>query len=453
MPFVNFYVGETEINKKFKGCYKKTAPQKGTVGTLSGEWIPTPLQNITPIQNSDVPGLWVFAANDGEYIKMVGMQYGEGNAPERVDGRAMEVSGSNSEINSDTIPTLWSNASIKDITEQEYTLTISNNSPLQSVNQCMEQTAQSGTSIFSITNMNNNGLAQCAIGEDVETPSGALMQNVDEPQCLKNPQAESVFTVQTSQGSSDTLGKTYLGKKEKGDKKMVFHQYPDSMLSMGQQYVKHGDFDSPDNNLTDADITNTSSEQCKQYCINRGQDCKGFVYDKVNNTCTLKSEIYPTSKREINNTKDIYTRMPSVNNDGSCPNGIEAVNTGFLGKNGFLSSDQMSLDFKCETEANVSKEINSLDASYKTLTDEVIGLRKENNRILKGFRKVRNDVNDKSKEYKDVQKQIEKRKNNPTVGKLLMDSQQLQTSFSMRNTGLVLGLILLSIFLLRVLRK
>jgi len=453
MSFANFYVGETEINKKFKGCYKKTAPQKGTVGTLSGEWIPNPHPNIKPIENTDIPGLWVFAFNDGKYIKMVGMQYGEGAVPKRVDGRAMRVRGNNGEINSNTIPQLWSNASIKDISEEKYTLTVSNNSPLQSVNQCMEQTAQSGTSIFSITNMNSNGLAQCASGKDVETPSGALLQNVDEPQCLKNPQAESVFTVETSQGNSDTLGKTYLGKKEKGNKKMIFHEYPDSMLSMGKQYMKHGDFDSPDNNLTDADITNASSEQCKQYCINRGQDCKGFVYDKANNTCSLKNEIYPTSKREINNTKDIYTRMPSIKNNGSCPDGIEAVNTGFLNKNGFLSSDQMSLDFQCETEANVSKEINSLDASYKTLTDEVIGLRKENNNILKGFQEVRNDVEDKSNDYNDIQKQIKKHKNNPTVGKLLMDSQQLQTTFSMRNTGLVLGLILLSIFLLRVLRK
>ena len=453
MPFANFYVGETEINKKFKGCYKKTAPQKGTVGTLSGEWIPNPLGNIIPIENTDIPGLWIFASNDGEYIKMVGMQYGEGAISKRVDGRAMKVNSNNGVINSNTIPQLWSNASIKDISEQEYTLTISNNSPLQSVNQCMEQTAQSGTSIFSITNMNSNGLGQCLTGKDVETPSGALMENLDEEQCLKNSEADSVFTVQTSEGNSDTLGKTYLGKKEKEDKKMTFHEYPNSMLSMGQQYVKHGDFDSPDNNLTDADITNASSDQCKQYCINRGQQCKGFVYDKVNNTCTLKSEIYPTSKREINNTKDIYTRMPSIKNNGSCPNGIEAVNTGFLNKNGFISSDQMSLDFQCETEANVSKEINSLDASYKTLTDEVIGLRKENNRIIKGFQKVRNDVNDKSNEYKEINKEIEKRKNNPTVGKLLMDSQQLQTTFSMRNTGLVLGLILLSIFLLRVLRK
>jgi predicted patatin/cPLA2 family phospholipase len=388
------------------------------VGTLSGEWIPNPHPNIKPIENTDIPGLWVFAFNDGKYIKMVGMQYGEGAVPKRVDGRAMRVRGNNGEINSNTIPQLWSNASIKDISEEKYTLTVSNNSPLQSVNQCMEQTAQSGTSIFSITNMNSNGLAQCASGKDVETPSGALLQNVDEPQCLKNPQAESVFTVETSEGNSYTLGKTYLGKKEKGNKKMIFHEYPDSMLSMGKQYMKHGDFDSPDNNLTDADITNASSEQCKQYCINRGQDC-----------------------------------MPSIKNNGSCPDGIEAVNTGFLNKNGFLSSDQMSLDFQCETEANVSKEINSLDASYKTLTDEVIGLRKENNNILKGFQEVRNDVEDKSNDYNDIQKQIEKHKNNPTVGKLLMDSQQLQTTFSMRNTSLVLGLILLSIFLLRVLRK
>ena len=113
----------------------------------------------------------------------------------------------------------------------------------------------------------------------------------------------------------------------------------------------------------------------------------------------------------------------------------------------------MSLDFQCDTEANVSKELNSLDASYETLTDEVVGLRKENNRILKGFRELSQDVHDKTKDYYEVQKKIKKRKNNPTVNRLLMDTEQLQSAFSMRNTGLALALLLLSIFLLRVLRK
>ena len=456
MPFANFYVGETEINKQFKGCYRHSAPPKGAVGTLSGEWIPSPLQNIKPIQNTDIPGLWVFAGYDGVYVKMVGMMYGKGSGnsqPQRVDGRAMEASGNQSIINSETIPYLWENASIKDIGEQEYTLTISNNSPLQSINQCMEQASQSGTSIFSITNMNSNGLGQCVIGEDVETPQGTLLDNVDEPECLQNKGASTVYTVETSEGNSDTLGKTYLGKSDGDNKKMTFHEYPDSMLSMGEKYVKHGNFDSRDNNLSNASISDASSAQCKQYCINRGQECKGFVYDKTNNNCALKGEIYPTSKREINKNKDIYTRMPSINNNKSCPNGVSAVNTDFLNKNGFLSSDQMSLDFQCDTEANVSKELNSLDASYEILTDEVVGLRKENNRILKGFRELSHDVHDKTKDYHEVQKKIKKRKNNHTVNRLLMDTEQLQSAFSMRNTGLALALLLLSIFLLRVLRK
>lgn len=452
MPFANFYVGETEINKQYKGCFTSNSPPKGTVGTLSGAWISTPINNIKPIENDELPGLWVFAGITSEYIKMVGMQYGK-TSPTRVDGRAYQLTDGAVEVNSETISFLWESSSIKNITEEEYTLTISNNSPLQSINQCLEQTAQSGSSIFSMSNMNKNGLGQCQIGENVKTSSGSQLQGTGEAKCLQNIGASTVFTVQTSDGNMQTIGKTYLGKKDKSDKKMVFHEYPDSMLSMGEQYVKHGSYDSPNNNLTNANISNATSDACKQFCINRGQECKGFVYDKTNNSCALKGEIYPTTKRQINNSKDIYTRMPSINNNGSCPNGVEAVNTAFLGKNGFLSGDQMSLDFQCETEANVSKEINSLDASYKTLTNEVIGLRKENNRITKGFREVRKDIHDKSKEYKDVQNQLNKRKNNPTVNRLLMDSEQLQTTFSMRNTGLVLALLLLSIFLLRVLRK
>ena len=326
-----------------------------------------------------------------------------------------------------------------------------NSGSLLSMKQCSEDADQAGASVFSVTNMNKNGLAQCSYGPDVM--KGGLAQGVNEAQCLKDQTMNTVYDISSPSGSRQTLGKTYLAAKKGKNSKMVFHEYPSSLLTMGNQYEKHSNYDSPNNNLANADIADASSEQCKQYCINRGQQCKGFVYDKASNTCELKGEIYPTSNRQINKSKDTYTRMPEVKNNDSCPGGIKAVNTEFLNKNGFLSSEQMSLDFQCETEGGLIEKEHSIDKAYSTLSDEVGGLRKENARIMKGFHAVRKDIKSKTHEFNKNEKLIKAAKRNPTVERMLMDSEQLQTMFSMRNTGLAMALILLSVFLLRVLRK
>ena len=322
---------------------------------------------------------------------------------------------------------------------------------LLSLNQCSEDADQSGASVFSLTNMNQNGLAQCSYGPAVM--KGGLVQGVNESQCLKDQTMNTVYDISSPSGSRQTLGKTYLATKKGKDAKMVFHEYPSSLLTMGNQYEKYAGYDSLNNNLTNTDITDASSEQCKQFCINRGQECKGFVYDKTNRSCELKGDVYPTSKRQINKSKDTYTRMPEVKNNDSCPGGISAVSTDFLNKSGFLSSEQMSLNFQCETEGGLLEKEHSIDKAYSTLSDEVGGLRKENARIMKGFRAVRKDIKGNTREFNETEKRIKTVKVNPTVERMLMDSEELQTMFSMRNTGLAMALILFSLFIVRVLRK
>jgi DNA anti-recombination protein RmuC len=112
------------------------------------------------------------------------------------------------------------------------------------------------------------------------------------------------------------------------------------------------------------------------------------------------------------------------------------------------------MDFQCETEGSVTKAEEGLENAYKTLTDQVSSLKGENTNIIKGFEKVRQQVKSSIKGYNNTDEQIKKHiKETPTLNRLLMDSEKLETLFSMRNTGYVLLLILLSIFLVRVLRK
>lgn len=449
MSFDNFYVVEKAITKEFKGCYTQVLPSPDSVGTLSGQWIPKPITNIKPVRHELIPNLWIYCGFDGAYYKMVGLEYGNGS-PKRVDGRAMSVkSDIGSELNTMIVTPFWDNASIKNITEQEYTLTISNNSPMKSLNTCLRDANNNNNSTFTINNFNSNKQGNCnSSGE----PLGFKMNNVSEEQCLKTPYVSTVYNVKKAPNDGVTLGKTYLGvKKDKSDD-MTFHEYPSSLLSVSKNYKKFSGYDSNGGDLSNGVIKDSSSENCKQYCLNKGNQCKGFVYNNSNNTCFLKDKIYPNVSREINKSADIYTRMPKVKNSLLCPKGVKAVDTDFIYKNGGISSDKMSLDFQCETEAAI-KEEEGIEKAYSTLTDEISDLREENDRILKGFDNVRDDIKKKSKHYESTNRKIEKHKTNPTVEKLLLDSEQLQSVFSMRNTGLVLALLLLSIFLVRVLRK
>ena len=448
MSYTNFFVSENNLTKKYKGCLNPSKPTAQTVGTLSGEWLNSPISNIVPFESLTVPGLWIFGAYQDQYFKMVGIQYGNGS-PKRVDGRAKEVSKSNQEkVNSSKGSMFWDTSNIKGITEQEYNLTISNNSPLQSVNQCMETANQNGNSVFGISNLDKNGMTQCVNNNEI--PDISQLGSESESQCLGQIGTSTIYNINS--GGNENLGKSYMGVKKDKSSKFVFHEYPSSLLGISNRFHKVANYDSPENNLTNADITDTTSEQCKQYCLNRGQQCKGIVYDRTTNSCTLKGEIYPKSKREINKSKDIYTRMPSVKNSKSCPGGIEAVDSQFLNKNGFISSENMTTEFQCETEAMVAEE-EGLEKAYRTLTEEVGGLRKENEQLINDFNEVRKSVMTNANDYVSTEEKINKLRNNPTVLQLLSDSEKLQTMFSMRNTGLVLALILLSIFLLKVLRK
>lgn len=326
------------------------------------------------------------------------------------------------------------------------------NTPLKSVNTCLEDGSLSGASVFSITNLNENGMAQCVSGND--GISGTFLKGVSEESCLTQNDTNTAYNIIVPRNGREALGKTYMGVKKDNSEKMIFHEYPSSLLKIGNQYNKYSNYDIPNNNLSNANITDSTSEECKQYCLNRGQDCKGFVYNKANNTCQLKNAVYPNTSRAENNNTDIYTRMPKVMNNDSCPKGVVPINSEFLNKRGFISSDPMSMDFKCETENEVkeiSDEENMLK-TYNTLNQEITGIRQENDRILNGFNKVRKNVKKATNKYNENEEKIHYLEN-PTTERLLLDTNQLETMFSMRNTGLVIALILLSIFLLRVLRK
>ena len=73
---------------------------------------------------------------------------------------------------------------------------------------------------------------------------------------------------------------------------------------------------------------------------------------------------------------------------------------------------------------------------------------------MTGFEEVKKEVKNNIGDYNTTDSKIKALlKENPTINKMMSDSEQLESVFSMRNSAYVLALILLSIFLVRVLRK
>jgi len=439
MVYANYYVGSIKNEQKYNGCFKQIGPTVATSATLSGNSNPISMTNITPVSIESQPGLWIYAAQQGEWIKMVGMMYSNHNSTTRVDGRAYNIGIDKPVLNPVSVLEYWTKATLTGIDNQDFTLTISNNSPLKSINSCMAMAADNNHDMFSITNM-QNGIGQCNPNEnmqdllnhsptpgatDIEDKMGYMGESVTETQCLSETNTKASYTILSD--TTNSLGKTYLGKKDTNGDQYQFHEYPESMLNVGNKFVKHSAYDSIGNTLSDGLITDATSIQCEQYCINRGQECKGFVYNNSTSSCDLKGNIYPNTAKQPSTITDVYTRQSGLLNQNACSSGVQAVSTDFLLKNGIISTDKMSVNTQCETEAGVKLEKDNIIASYTLMSDEIDHLKTENNDIITQHNKIQTDVREKTEQYNNTDKNIKSKTENVnnTMSKLLSDSSEL----------------------------
>ena len=478
MAFANFFISEGEITKQYKGCFRNggKGPLPGDRGTFSGEWVsPSPLTNILPLPHKTEKNLYIFPIQQGGYVKMVGMRYGGPEGPVRDDGRAYSPV---VPLNVDSVSEAWDESQYKNVGSDKYNLSVTNETAKINVNQCMTQANKDNVSIFSVSNLSANNMAQCLTGPLVSDNKELMIRkpeniwewffdghdvtgSIDESECLKRPNANTVYEIDYEGPNSSIMGNTYMGKKRSGDSdKMTFYKYPDSMLSLGTEYNKVDGFDSKGGDLKSGRFTDSNPESCKQLCANFGQECKGLVFDNKNNICYLKNMIFPKSARSSNSELDIYTRMPVVENnpDSGCPKGVKAVASGFLSKHGFISKKEpMTVQFQCNDDKKIRdeelKNIAALDSAYDSLSKEVKGLETENNQILKGFDEVRKRFNEQVMAYDNTNKDIREIVENPTSEKLFEDMKELSDSFSLRNTGLLMLFILFLLISLRVFRR
>jgi hypothetical protein len=160
-------------------------------------------------------------------------------------------------------------------------------------------------------------------------------------------------------------------------------QYPKSMLTGGTEFAPIAGFDSPGNNIRLGKYTDKTADQCKQLCVETGEDCAGFVFQEASKTCFLKDKIYPEVARIQNQQtaaqgSTIYSRIPMIKGgSNSCPQDVIPVPTLIANSIGKISPESMTPKTKCLIgkaleESDAAKSVSSeeiLDAGNKILTE------------------------------------------------------------------------------------
>jgi hypothetical protein len=95
------------------------------------------------------------------------------------------------------------------------------------------------------------------------------------------------------------------------DPDSILHPYESSNVSLGNTYSKMPFFDSSGNNLPNAPITVSSTQECQNICSGN-DECYGFSI--INGVCYPKNnQMYPTGQIQQNQNATLYVRNQTPN--------------------------------------------------------------------------------------------------------------------------------------------
>ena len=93
------------------------------------------------------------------------------------------------------------------------------------------------------------------------------------------------------------------------DNNSKLNEYPTTMITKSNNYLKYDQYDSSPYDITN--YTSSSLTDCREKC-NSNLDCNAFVLDN-NNTCYLKNDdAFPNGLRQVDPNKTLYVRKPIV---------------------------------------------------------------------------------------------------------------------------------------------
>ena len=253
-------------------------------------------------------------------------------------------------------------------------------------------------------------------GEEPDSKSFGEYQYVDH-----NSNAAATYSMQQGVQNHNIQGKVGYS-----DNNMNIREYPNNLISLGNDYFDLGNYNTPSvSNLQH--LESTDLDGCKNACNSR-DDCYGFVMG--DNQCWFKpKDNYPMNlKRVPNDSSTLYVRKMNVTNDSSCNNNVEKT-YGQLYAN-MPKGSGMTKNTLCHLGEATAEQIKIVSEREKVLqsqlekvTNEINILNRQNNTLDKDMLSALKQLEKESLEYQR------------TLYKTVQEKEQLQNSQAMEETS------------------
>lgn len=156
------------------------------------------------------------------------------------------------------------------------------------------------------------------------TPGGLQLQyNISNCSSIGNDSVgsdDTAYAVYNIPGVSSSDIINSMGQVGFIDDNGAVRSYPSEMIQPGTDYDYMGEYNTAGNDLSSFTMTNISPADCKTKC-SADNSCAGFVFNKSDNKCYLKSAgMFPKSLRVPDTNSALYVRSKLVQGgDISCP--------------------------------------------------------------------------------------------------------------------------------------
>lgn len=164
-------------------------------------------------------------------------------------------------------------------------------------------------------------------------------------------------------------------------------------------YTEYFNSDSPQNDIYEGQIENTTKENCSTYCDNNS-DCVGYVFDNNESKCWLKNSINKTNIVPSENHNVYIRNVESKNYDIKTIKDIDASTWNSYENNGELMSPSSSYPSVLLTsQQNYNKELleSWLNKLSQTIQNKINYLKKNNknvnNKLEDSIKRFSNSVN------------------------------------------------------------
>ena len=207
-----------------------------------------------------------------------------------------------------------------------------------------------------------------------------------------------------------------IGKLGYVDSNGVLSEYTQDMIKKTDTYRMLPNTDSANNDFGGMPLNNSNIDQCKTACTTNN-NCAGFVFDRSNNNCWLKNgNIYPVGERQINNNLDLYLRNPKIENDSSCSNLIEPIDS-ISWERYRKSGRNMTKDTTCglakvtQPSIQTTNDLKSQIAEIsKQIVDKINNLGSSNAELNSEMDQIRSELLGNINKYQTINEEYSKNK-------------------------------------------